>query len=673
MPKQPSPFRRLWAANRLLFIFAATILAPGVLLGFFSLRALIHERRLADQQIRERLQVTAEIVDRRVELEFSAWRQAVDQLVQAGATNPASWPARVRTAVDDPGSVVVLLGERKRVRALPPGQVLYSLSSIPESSVPKQQASPLMAEAESLELRAKNYNQAIALYRRLLASAKPSERAVVLHRLARSLKKAGQTEEALRTFRLVAKERPVLIGTLPSDLLALYEVALLERQLGDTPKRPEVALRLYRDLVGGRWQLEKASYAFYSERVREMLPPGEEVARLAQTEHRKLALSLAAERFLDDPRAILFNPEGCWLAFWRSDPFGAVLLGEPFLRTRLWPSVFNTPETHDLQLALLAPTGQVLFGAAPGNHQLLVTHTLSGTQPPLRLQLWPRNPAALYGSIGLRQNLYLGLLGGVVAVLVLGAYLTVRTLRNELAVAQMKSDFVSTVSHEFRSPLAGINQLGEMLRDGRVKDEQTRRRYYEMIVSEGQRLRRLVENVLDFSRMEEGRKQYRFEPFEPTPWLRRIVEDFREEAASAGYSVQATVPESLPVLVGDREALTTAVHNLLDNAVKYSGDLKTVWLEASANGGGFSISICDRGAGIQENDKPHIFERFYRGGGEQKQRVKGAGLGLNLVKHIVTAHGGTVDFESQQGKGSTFTIRLKIGQQVNGAHPAGGR
>ena len=156
MPKQPSPFRRLWAANRLLFIFAATILAPGVLLGFFSLRALIHERRLADQQIRERLQVTAEIVDRRVELEFSAWRQAVDQLVQAGATNPASWPARVRTAVDDPGSVVVLLGERKRVRALPPGQVLYSLSSIPESSVPKQQASPLMAEAESLELRAKN-------------------------------------------------------------------------------------------------------------------------------------------------------------------------------------------------------------------------------------------------------------------------------------------------------------------------------------------------------------------------------------------------------------------------------------------------------------------------------------------------------------------------------------
>jgi signal transduction histidine kinase len=253
------------------------------------------------------------------------------------------------------------------------------------------------------------------------------------------------------------------------------------------------------------------------------------------------------------------------------------------------------------------------------------------------------------------------MLGVIIALLLFGGYFTVRTLRTELAVAQLKSDFVSTVSHEFRSPLAGINQLGEMLRDGRVKDEPTRQRYYEMIVRESQRLRRLVENVLDFSRMEEGRKRYRLEPFEPAPWLRQLSGDFQEEVASAGFQVQATVPEDLPVLVGDREALTTAVHNLLDNAAKYSRNSKTLWLEASANGDGLSVTVRDRGVGISEQDKPHIFEKFYRGGGDLKQQVKGAGLGLNLVRHIVTAHGGSVDFESQEGQGSAFTVHLKAG------------
>lgn len=308
---------------------------------------------------------------------------------------------------------------------------------------------------------------------------------------------------------------------------------------------------------------------------------------------------------------------------------------------------------------MLGPGGNLLFGAAASSRGPLVTRVLQSVEFPLRLQVRPKNPAVLYAEARRRQAVYMGMLGVVLALLVFGGYFTVRALRTELAVAQIKSDFVSTVSHEFRSPLAGINQLGEMLRDGRVKDETTRQRYYEMIVRETQRLRRLVENVLDFSRMEEGRKRYHLEPFETTPWLQQITEDFREEVASVGFRLEATVPEDLPVVIGDREALTTAVHNLLDNAAKYSRDSKTVWLEASPNGDGLSVTIRDRGAGISDQDKPHIFEKFYRGGGDLRQQVKGAGLGLNLVRHIVAAHGGAVDFESREGEGSAFTLHLK--------------
>jgi signal transduction histidine kinase len=265
----------------------------------------------------------------------------------------------------------------------------------------------------------------------------------------------------------------------------------------------------------------------------------------------------------------------------------------------------------------------------------------------------------MYATINRQQNLYIAMLGVVVALLGFGGYLTVRTVKSELAVAQMKSDFVSTVSHEFRSPLAGINQLGEMLRDGRVHDDVRRQEYYEMIVGETQRLRRLVENVLDFARMEDGRKQYRFEPVEPAEWLRDVADDFRTQLAGAGFAVQTEIPDRLPSIVADRETLATAVHNLLDNAVKYSGESNVVELRANADAQGLSISVQDQGVGIREEDQPHIFEKFFRGGGDVTRQVKGVGLGLNLVQHIVAAHGGSVSFDSKEGKGTTFTIRLK--------------
>jgi two-component system phosphate regulon sensor histidine kinase PhoR len=190
--------------------------------------------------------------------------------------------------------------------------------------------------------------------------------------------------------------------------------------------------------------------------------------------------------------------------------------------------------------------------------------------------------------------------------------------------------------------------------------EERRRQYYEMIGHESDRLARLVENVLDFARMEEGRKEYRFEPLETAPWLRALVEEFQAESAQQGVSLAATIPERLPMVLADREALTSAVHNLLDNAVKYSPECKTVWLDAEASGALLKIRVRDRGLGIAEEDQRHIFEKFYRGSGETARHVKGAGLGLSLVKHIVTAHGGSVECQSRRGEGSTFSIHLPV-------------
>jgi signal transduction histidine kinase len=264
----------------------------------------------------------------------------------------------------------------------------------------------------------------------------------------------------------------------------------------------------------------------------------------------------------------------------------------------------------------------------------------------------------MYAGLRRTQNFYLAVLLVMTALLGFGGYITIRTVKRELEIARMRADFVSTVSHEFRSPLAGILQLGEMLLDERIQDDDRKRSYYRMIVQESKRLGNLVENLLDFSRMEEGRKEYRFAPVNASPWLRELTANFREEAAAHEFTLEADIPGALPEITADAEALSCAVHNLLDNAIKYSPGGKTIWLEAGSKDDRIMISVRDCGVGISKEDQRRIFEKFYRVDGRLSHKVKGVGLGLSLVKHIVTAHGGEVECASRSGEGSTFTIHL---------------
>jgi len=337
----------------------------------------------------------------------------------------------------------------------------------------------------------------------------------------------------------------------------------------------------------------------------------------------------------------------------------ALVLSAGYLKSRVWPRVFAAAAAEGLEVCLLGADGLPLFGSpADARSTWTVTRNLDESGLPWRLQVRPRQPALLQADLVRRQKLYLALFVAVMALLVFGSYLTGRTVRKELEIARLKSDFVSVVSHEFRSPLTSVRQLGEMLMRGRVPSEERRQQYYELITRESDRLARLMERVLDFSRMEEGRKQYRFEPLDTTAWLRALAQDFQAEVAAQGVSIEAVVPDELPLLVADREALTSAVQNLLDNAVKYSPGCKTVWLEAEPGDSSLVIRVRDRGVGIAEQDRKHIFEKFYRGGSETSRRVKGVGLGLSLVKQIAAAHRGSVQVESRPGQGSTFTITL---------------
>jgi signal transduction histidine kinase len=263
--------------------------------------------------------------------------------------------------------------------------------------------------------------------------------------------------------------------------------------------------------------------------------------------------------------------------------------------------------------------------------------------------------------IAVRRRLWLAGLALIAALVIGGTWTIARAAARELAVAQLQSDFVSAVSHEFRTPLTSLRQLTEILNDDRLISDDRRRTYYQALARQTERLHRLVESLLDFGRLEAGTSPYRPELMDASAFVRSVVDEF-EAAASHGFHVELELASAAAIIAGDREALANALWNLLDNAVKYSLECRTIWVDVEREDRRLAIRVRDRGLGIPASEQKEIFRRFVRGAAAKAASIKGTGIGLAMVQHIVKAHGGEIRLLSEPGRGSTFTMLLPIGE-----------
>jgi len=260
-----------------------------------------------------------------------------------------------------------------------------------------------------------------------------------------------------------------------------------------------------------------------------------------------------------------------------------------------------------------------------------------------------------------RQRFLLFGMTVMVLFLLAGTYFIARVIRRENAVSRLQSDFVAAVSHEFRSPLTSMRQLSEILAFGRLPSEDRRQRYYETLVHETERLQRLVEKLLNFGGIEAGKRQYHFEPLDTAPFVEHVAKEFERQIAGSGRLIELHGPHGNKArcrIEADREALSIALRNLVDNALKYSPDNPTVWVEWERENESVAIRVRDKGVGIPASERKAIFHKFVRGSAAVSGAVKGTGVGLAMVHHIVTAHGGEIRVASEPGQGSTFTMLL---------------
>ncbi|MFN7927349.1 MAG: HAMP domain-containing sensor histidine kinase [Blastocatellia bacterium] len=338
----------------------------------------------------------------------------------------------------------------------------------------------------------------------------------------------------------------------------------------------------------------------------------------------------------------------------------------PAALRRALPKLLPT-EYQQAVVTITDGRGQMLYSTQPGvTAQAEAQLPFSFLQPDWRLGLRLRQVTEEQWS---RRNFYLTLVLWVLmtGMLAGGLWLALRAAAREVKLSQMKADFVSNVSHELRTPLASIRVFGEFLKLGLPEDARTVQQYGEYIESESRRLTGLINNILDFSRIESGQKAYSFELADVQELLSEMLRTFSLRLKQSDFVLRLETPAlPLPPLLVDTDALTQAFLNLLDNAVKYSGQGREIVVTLTRQHQWATIAVSDDGIGIPDEEQAKIFARFHRVSRGLVHDVKGTGLGLSIVKHIVEAHQGRITVASRVGHGSTFTIYLPLEESKPG-------
>lgn len=617
----------------MLAAFLAVALVSAGALGWLGWLLVRQDAALETQRRREALEQAADRAS-------AAMQLAIAEL-QGAASSPA------RGSLPDGVSQVSI--SRDDVVAWPEGRLPYY--PVARVQPEPQQA---FAEAERAEFARNDLTSAASMYSRHVAAGDPAVRAGALARLARVRRKEHDVDAALQAYEQLARIDEADVDGMPAALVARAGRASVFEETGRQPDLRREAAALQRDLQQGRWRLVKSQYEFYSGQASTWLgaPRADNGDALARAEAVEWLWQNRTSLNATVRRAIAL-PSGPALIVGQSSSarLDALVAGPMFVASLCARSV---PE--GFRCGLSDHEGRALAGERPQTRDVAVRAASPGGLPwTLHVSAPAMGPAP-----SPRRRLLMLVFAVVSVVLAAGWYFILRAMSRELRVSRLQAEFVAAVSHEFRSPLTSLSHIAEMLASDRFASDDLRRKSYDVLVRDTDRLRRLVEGLLDFGRFDAGAAPLRLDTVDVAALMRTMVSDFQERVAADGYVVELSGADGEVSTRADREAISRAVWNLLDNAVKYSPDCRTVWVALERHDNQVSVVVRDRGLGIPIHEQRAIFDRFVRGSESTRRRIRGTGIGLAMVRQIARAHGGEIRLTSEPGKGSTFTFALRV-------------
>lgn len=662
--------------NRLhwLALLAVAIIFPTASLLWFMNRVIANERLV----VREKLRVLYQ-----------------DKLADA-TTETASVLQKQTASLDHfPESVTAYalfrpLVLEKNIRGLliwdNGGALVYPDVSAQMDDVPLLE-SPL-ASAWRNEFALKEYAEALRLYDQHVADADARMAIAAEMGKARCLLRLGQMEEAIAECEKAAFLIPKANRSAPvvlTENARLFLLSLLA-QVEPTVARAELFNRTVAALLGDLFNgepdgvsLPPTQNRFIAHKVLEALGGKfsfddprkiEQLTKLTAAEERSLAVAEAVHTpsgSLDTLFKIRFGPNHVYGI--RHQRFGSIVL--LLLSDQDVASLFSAYKTafvkSEAGYRVLDASGDFVAGMAEPRGEPFTVAPLPSGFPGWKVELYFAGSEVFKNAADRQIAIYVwtGFLM-IALILVIGVF-AIRAIGRQIRLNEMKNDFIATVSHELKTPLASMRVLVDTLLEGNVKDQAQVNQYLHLMTKENERLSRMIENFLTFSRMERNKVAFTLTDAKPAVIASDAVESVKTKFATQHCHLDLDIAPDLPEIQADHDAIVTVLVNLLDNACKYTGDKKRVSLRVSAENGFVFFSVADNGIGIARRHLRKVFDRFYQVDNSLARRAEGCGLGLSIVKFIVDAHKGKISVESKPGQGSKFTVQLPVGESNGNA------
>jgi signal transduction histidine kinase len=694
--------------KKFLATFFLVVFLPSLILAYFGIRAINNERYKLQQLNLERQRGFVKTVEAEVQSlleretaglrEFSTSRAMVDR-------DYRSLHELIAPRIQDKsvlGQVVLFYGDGllwfPGLAAQPPP------TPAPDAPAEWKRLQQDLARAERSEFQLRNYFEAISLYSQILQRSKDKTvRAWIMSRVARCEVKQKNFKQAVATYRSIIEEFPGLLSESGRSLEIVSRTEVLDalRAEGNYSDFFPEALQTLRHLEKDYWSISGDQVELYENLVSQMItetlsqsPPGHvpenfeaeikeirvsldkkrSVWRLAEAVEKDIlpgirnkAESSASKSQVIHRDAIEFEGNDVLVLLAPLDEQKTGQADE-FLGSLL--QIADLKESLDTLLTESLPagisivlrsilSGKVGYGAeTPSGQTPAFTDFFPENFPPWRVEVFQEKDDAK--GFPLIRNIFFWTILALLIIVFFGSGLIIRTIVQEVNLLNLKSEFIASVSHEFKTPLTAMGAILERLLSNEIQDSKKVQEYYRTLNHDSERLKRLVKNVLDFTKIEDGKKEYRLEAIDIGRLVRQEVEIFQKENELAGFRVETRIDENLPPVQADEEALRQALHNILDNAAKFSRREKTIDVAVSIRPDSVEIGVEDSGIGIPENEQKKVFEKFYRGKQASSVSPTGTGLGLTLVKHIMDAHSGNVVIRSQPGKGTRVDLILPL-------------
>jgi len=563
------------------------------------------------------------------------------------------------------------------------------------------QLSGLVQKAEQCEFKDREYNTALRVYQQLFDKANnPQLEARALQSIARVYQKLNLPTKAIKLYHQLqhSYNHTKLVSGHPAGLIAQLELGSLYLSTTDTLRALQEYVDLYKKLSHSTWCLQKSQFDFYIQKITHNLDAclGTEkfnqyasVYDSIKTLHKKLRkrterlitfqqtsfqyienfFSIPKDSFvvknfsveIDDQLFLVSIMPSPVLKDNHTTMLG-ILFDPEHLKSSWFPPVITKQlSARKIGWQITDRYGNIVLGEskAPTGKPSVKTG-FAYNIPPWTLELFAPESTLVTMLLFSQHRIYFYVFILIAVILAFGLYMTIHSLSHELELATLKSNFVSAISHDLKTPVTAVRQLAEMLQAGRVPSIKRRQQYHNALVEQSERLSFMIDNILDSARIETGRIEYFFEKIDLREALKDIVAKIQHHVQQNGFKIKTQLPEESVYVLADSTALQQSIVNLIDNALKFSVKNKVIDVRLEKGAEHVIIVIEDYCVGIPKEEMNRIFERFYQGSSVRNHRRRGSGLGLFLVKQIVAAHHGTVQVKSKLGKGSVFSIKLPI-------------